>query len=74
MSSEVLKARSATGVAARRGDSNAVLEARRNLAAAKLAAYIESVVAEAPPLTDEQLDHIALLLRPSSRSSSHRGR
>lgn len=32
--------------------------------AAKRAAYIARVVAEAPPLTDAQIDHIAVLLRP----------
>lgn len=36
---------------------------RRDLAAEKLADYIAEVVAEAPPLTDDQVDRIAGLLR-----------
>lgn len=42
-----------------------LINARQELAAAKLAAYVEKVVAEAPPLTDAQRDRIATLLRPS---------
>ncbi|MCV7571850.1 hypothetical protein M3F31_005315 [Micrococcus luteus] len=42
-----------------------LVNARRDLAAAKLDAYIQKVVAEAPPLTDEQRDRIAALLRPT---------
>ena len=42
-----------------------LVNARRDLAAAKLDAYIQKVVAEAPPLTDEQRDRIAALLRPA---------
>lgn len=42
-----------------------LIDARRDLAAAKLDAYIKKVVAEAPPLTDEQRDRIAALLRPT---------
>lgn len=38
--------------------------ARRNLAAAKLEQYIRETVAEAPPLTVEQRDRLAELLRP----------
>lgn len=37
-------------------------ELRRELAAAKLAEYVARVVAEAPPLTDEQKTRIASLL------------
>ena len=36
----------------------------RELAAARLADYIEKVVAAAPPLSAEQRDRLALLLRP----------
>ncbi|WP_144819488.1 hypothetical protein [Micrococcus luteus] len=42
-----------------------LINARRDLAAAKLDAYIKKVVAEAPPLTDAQRDRIAALLRPT---------
>lgn len=55
-----------TAVSTRHGrDSEETRALRRDLAAAKLVAYVERVVAEAPPLTNEQLDRIALLLRPS---------
>lgn len=43
-----------------------LLEARQSLKAAKLAAYVQRVVGEAPDLSDEQVDRIALLLRPRS--------
>lgn len=42
-----------------------LVAARRNLKAIRLEEYVEKVVAEAPPLTDEQRDRIATLLRPS---------
>lgn len=61
--SQILKARSALGVAARRKNSGEVTEARRNLAAAKLEEYVARIVSEAPPLTNEQADRIAGLLR-----------
>lgn len=40
-----------------------VEHATRDLAAAKLAAYVRKVVDAAPPLTPEQRDRIAVLLR-----------
>lgn len=67
--SEVLKARSAVGVAARSGDADKIAEARRDLAAAKLQAYVEKIVSEAPPLTPEQSERIAVLLRPGGGSA-----
>lgn len=42
-----------------------LIDARRDLAAAKLDAYVKKVVAEAPPLTDAQRDRIAALLCPA---------
>jgi len=42
-----------------------LIEARRALAAEKLAAYVSKTVAEAPPLTSAQRDRIAALLRPT---------
>ncbi|MFF5862646.1 hypothetical protein [Micrococcus luteus] len=42
-----------------------LINARRDLAAAKLDAYVKKVVAEAPPLTNAQRDRIAALLRPT---------
>jgi hypothetical protein len=47
-----------------------LINARQELAAAKLTAYIEKVVAEAPPLTDEQRDRIAVLLRPGIKGGA----
>lgn len=40
-------------------------ESRRILAEAKLARYIRETVAAAPPLTAEQLDRLATLLKAS---------
>lgn len=48
----------------RRADDSELIEARRNLKAAKLEEYVARVVAQAPPLTDEQAHRIASLLRP----------
>lgn len=42
-----------------------VLEAGRALKAAKLAAYVEKAVSEAPPLTPEQIDRITGILHPA---------
>jgi hypothetical protein len=41
-----------------------VLDAQRGLASAKIADYIERTLAAAPPLTAEQRDKLAELLRP----------
>ncbi|MDQ0101138.1 hypothetical protein J2T10_000757 [Paenarthrobacter nicotinovorans] len=70
MSSDVLKARAASGVAHRKGDPAAILQAQRDLAAAKIVQYIERVISTAPELTPEQLDTITLLLRPGSGEST----
>lgn len=40
-----------------------LLQARRELREAMLAEHIAKAVAEAPPLTDEQRDRLATLLR-----------
>ena len=45
-------------------DDPEFIEARQNLAAANIAAYIERQVKAAPPLSDAQLDRITILLRP----------
>lgn len=42
-----------------------VVRARRDLRAARLEEYITRVVGEAPPLSDEQREHLARLLRPA---------
>lgn len=66
---KVLKARSALGVASRRGDTEGIEVARRDLAAEKITAYISRVVDAAPPLTPEQRDRIAALLAPIGGAS-----
>jgi hypothetical protein len=43
-------------------DSPEATEARRDLAAIKIASYVEKVVAEAPPLTPEQITTITAAL------------
>ena len=45
----------------------ALLDARRDLRAARLEEYIARTVAAAPPLTDEQRSRLALLLRDPQR-------
>jgi hypothetical protein len=47
-----------------RPDNGELDDARRGLAEAKIAAYIEKVLAAAPPLSDEQRTRLAELLRP----------
>ena len=47
-------------------DASQTVLAKRDLRAANLAAYINRVVAEAPPLTDEQRDHLRALLSPAT--------
>jgi hypothetical protein len=41
-------------------------ELRRDLAAEQLADYVTKIVAQAPPLSPEQRDRIANLLRPAA--------
>lgn len=57
------RARVASLSRSRPADDPDLVDARRNLRAERLAAYIEKVVAEAPPLTAEQRDRLAVLLR-----------
>lgn len=47
-------------------NSPELAQARAELAEAKLAAYITRTVATAPPLSAEQRNRLALLLRPAS--------
>lgn len=46
-------------------DDPALVDARRELRAARLEEHIRRVVAEAPPFTPEQRARLAILLRPS---------
>lgn len=48
----------------RTADDAELIDARRNLAEAKIATYVQSVLDSAPPLTDEQRTRLAELLRP----------
>ena len=50
----------------RPSDDPELVEARQNLKALKLEEYVSKVVSEAPPLTDEQANKIAALLRPAN--------
>jgi len=47
----------------RPADDPDLIAARGDLAATKLAAYVERVVAGAPPLTDDQVARVVALLR-----------
>lgn len=66
---QVLKARAELGVASRRGSGDAIADARRNLAAAKLETYVQRILEEAPPLTPEQRDRVSALLRVGGGTS-----
>lgn len=46
-----------------------LVHARQSLRANRLEAYVARVVAEAPALTPEQLDRVAVLLRPGGGAS-----
>jgi hypothetical protein len=45
------------------GESPNVVRARQELAEAKIREFVERVVAQAPPLSDEQLTRLASLFR-----------
>jgi hypothetical protein len=47
-----------------------LVEARQNLATAKLADYIDRVLAQAPPLSDEQRAKLAELLKPARTAAA----
>lgn len=57
------RARVASLTRSRKDDDPDLVAARINLKAARAEDYIRRVVAEAPPLTPEQRDRIASLLR-----------
>lgn len=60
--SEVQHLRGKLANACRRGTETDIIEARRDLAMAKIEQYAARVVAEAPPFTDEQRERLAGLL------------
>ena len=75
MHPQVAKARArVAGLHARAADDPEALDARRNLAAAKTAAYIQKVLDDAPPLTEEQRVALAELLAPIRRRHAGGGR
>jgi hypothetical protein len=57
------RARVASLSRSRDPDDPDLVEARRNLRCERLADYIARVVDEAPPLTEEQRDRLARILR-----------
>ena len=54
----------------RPADDPALAEAYRNLRELRLAEHIEKILAQAPPLTDEQRVRLAELLRPARQSGA----
>lgn len=64
------RARVASLTRSRAHDDPDLIEARRNLKAERLAAYIERTVADAPQLTPEQRDRLALLLNPGGAGAA----
>ena len=69
-SPELRRAAAKAGGLARTGNQERITAARRDLAAARLAEYIEQVVAEAPPLSDAQRTRLAALLRPAGSDAA----
>lgn len=63
------RAQVATLSRSRAADDPDLIEARRNLRAARLQDHIEKALADAPPLTEQQLERIARLLSPSKAVS-----
>jgi hypothetical protein len=69
--SAITNTRSRVAVAARRhkkkpseGTAEALATARKDLAAAKIEAYVARVIADSGPLTDEQRAKLAVVLAP----------
>ncbi|WP_207551988.1 hypothetical protein [Mycobacteroides abscessus] len=65
MSPEVarLRARYASLTRSRTPDDPELVETRRSLRAESLMEHVKSVVSQAPPLTNEQIERVAALLR-----------
>jgi hypothetical protein len=60
---QTLQRRAAATARWRGPDSSEAIDAKRASKAAALETYVARVVSEAPPLTAEQLDRVAVLLR-----------
>jgi hypothetical protein len=58
------------GMAVKAGDQKRVDELRRELNEAVAEAYIQRLIDSAPPLTQEQRDRLARLLRTGERSDA----
>ena len=67
------RARVASLTRSREPDDPELIDARRNLRAARLTDAVEAALAEAPPLSDEQRERIAALLRvnPDRPQAAH---
>lgn len=63
------RARVASLTRSRKSNDPELIEAKQRLRALKLEEYVTRVVAEAPPLTDEQRERIAGLLRAGGASA-----
>jgi hypothetical protein len=61
--SRSMRARVAALSRDRAPDDPEYVDAQRQFRTARLAEYVAEVVAKAPPLTDEQLEQVAALLR-----------
>jgi hypothetical protein len=64
------RAQVATLSRSRSADDPDLIEARRNLRAARLQDHVEKALADAPPLTDQQRERIARLLTPTEQAAS----
>ena len=74
--STLARTRSAIAVAVRKGDAQAEADARRAHVAARLEEDIREAVDAWPPLTAEQRDRLAAILRPAAdrlRAGGRRG-
>ncbi len=60
------RARVASLTRSRKPDDAELVDARRNMRTERLAEYIKRTVDAAPPLTEDQRDRLALLLRGGS--------
>jgi hypothetical protein len=70
-SSPTLRRSAARAGAAARWGHASVNESRRDLAAERIASYVERVLAEAPPLTNDQRARLSMLLNgPASAGSA----
>ena len=63
------RARVASLSRSRTADDPALLDARRDLRAARAEEYVRQLVDSAPPLTSEQRDRLAVLLRPGGEAA-----